>query len=324
MVNTKEIKKRISSVKNTKKITKAMEMIAAVKMRKAVQAAVNTRDYSTLANNLMDNLSGNKINHPLARTTAIEEFDNSFENQFKSDTPQNTGKHLLIVMTSNRGLCGSYNAKVIKKAYEFITKEKNPEEVFDVLAIGSKAALFAKRNNLGLISLFDSISDTPSYDELLPVSNLVQEKFLNGTYDKVTMFFTNYISGLSQEVLQRKLLPISRESIEKLFDTVGDEKTSEEHDDTKFDSKVNSEYEYEPNKNKVLNYLLPMLVEVLIYQAVLESAASEHSSRMIAMKNASDSATDMIDDLTLEFNKGRQAAITQEISEIVGGAVAQE
>ncbi|MCA9386618.1 ATP synthase F1 subunit gamma [Candidatus Dojkabacteria bacterium] len=324
MVNTKEIKKRINSVKNTKKITKAMEMIAAVKMRKAIQAAVNTRDYSALANNLMDNLSGKKIDHPLARNKSIEEFDNSFENQVKSDKPEFTGKHLLIVITSNRGLCGSYNAKIIKKAYEFISKEKKTEEVFDVLAIGSKAALFAKRNKLNLISLFDSIGDTPTYDELLPVSNLVQEKFLNGTYDKVTLFFTNYISGLSQEVIQRQLLPISRESIIESFEQVGDERTKKDHNKNKFDSIEISEYEYEPNKKRVLNYLLPMLVEVLIYQAVLESSASEHSSRMMAMKNASDSASEMIDNLTLEFNKGRQAAITQEISEIVGGAVALE
>ncbi len=318
-INTKEIKKRIGSVKNTKKITKAMEMISAVKMRKAVQAAVNTRDYATLAHNILENLSSKKISHPLSRNKPIEEYDITFVN--KVDAPEETGKHLLVLITSNRGLCGSYNSKVLKKAYEFI---KDKDEKFDVLAIGSKAALFAKRNKLGLIGLYDKVSDTPTYEELLVISKEIQDKFMEGIYDNVTLFFTNYISGLKQEVIERHLLPISKSSVANVLTEIGDERTAKEHDVEKYKAITISDYEYEPKKTMVLNYLLPMLVDVLIYQAVLESSANEHSSRMIAMKNASDSATDMIDNLTLEFNKGRQAAITQEISEIVGGAAALE
>lgn len=318
-INTKEIKKRISSVKNTKKITKAMEMIAAVKMRKAVQAAVNTRDYATLAHNILKNLSTKDLKHELARNIPIEQFDVTFENKIESDKPTETGKHLLIVITSNRGLCGSYNSKVMKKAFEFIDGKK---EKFDVYAIGSKAGLFAKRNGLGLVRLYESIGDKPDYETLIPISMEVRELFTSGEYDKVTMFFTNYISGLKQEVIERPLLPISKESVKSVLTEIGDEKTGKDQNTEKFNAIVNSEYEYEPNRSKVLNYLLPMLIDVMIYQAVLESSASEHSSRMIAMKSASDSASDMINDLTLQFNKGRQAAITQEISEIVGGASA--
>ena len=168
-INTKEIKKRIGSVKNTKKITKAMEMIAAVKMRKAVSAAEQTRDYAALAHNILENIKSKKINHPLSRGISIQKYNTNFINEL--NLPKETGKYLIILITSNRGLCGSYNTKILKKASKFVDSSN---QKIDILAIGSKAGLFAKRNNLELIGLYDSISDTPTYEELLPISSDIQ------------------------------------------------------------------------------------------------------------------------------------------------------
>ncbi|GAB4284137.1 MAG: ATP synthase F1 subunit gamma [Candidatus Dojkabacteria bacterium] len=309
-MNTKEIKKRINSIKNTKKITKAMEMIAAVKMRKAVERAVQTREYATLANELMNGIGSKNITHPLTRNKSVTDADGNI----LSD------KHLLLIITSSRGLCGSYNSRVLKCVSRFIEERKG--ENFEVIAIGNKAGYFAKKKNLQLVQLYDKLGDTPDYLEALALSKNIKDDFVNGKYDRVTVFFTNYISGLSQEVKYRTILPVSPEIVSEMISEAGDDRTAEQYNQKQFAFKPLRDYEFEPEKKQVLNFVLPMLVDIVLYQALLESSASEHSSRMIAMKNASDSAGEMIDNLTLEYNKSRQAAITQEISEIVGGAAA--
>ncbi len=323
MINTKEIIKRIGSVKNTKKITKAMEMIAAVKMRKSVQTATNTKDYSTAAYQILQKLSNLDVAHPL---TVVKN-----KNEFAEVETISKQKTLLIVITSNRGLCGSYNAKILKNAQEIINTQNDVNE-YSVLAIGNKAAQLAKRNNLELVALYDKLTDNPNYEEILPISKTIMQDFLDGKYSRVKILYTNYISGLVQKVTVKQLLPIKEKTLEEFKDKAGldsaDSNVDEikEHNDSNFgeDINLNEEYDFEPKQKELLDYLLPMLVEIQLYQAVLESAASEHSSRMIAMKNATDSAGEMIDSLTLEYNKGRQAAITQEIAEIVSGANAQE
>lgn len=302
-INTKAVKARIKTVKNTKKITKAMEMIAAVKMRKAVEQAKNTREYAVLADELMQNLGSTKLVHPLTEKRKVK-------------------KALMIVITSNRGLCGSYNAKVLKEAYKVLKKQKNI--TFEMLAIGKKAGIFAKQQKLQLISLYDSIHEKPKFEDIFPISNEVIATFTQKKYDEVIIVYTNYISGLVQKVESRSILPFSRRNVEEMILQAGNDmqekiSTSQDSDGSVEDSE-SSEYEFEPTKEELLNYVLPTLIEIQIYQALLESAASEHSSRMIAMKNASESAGEMIDELTLEFNKGRQAAITQEVAEINAGA----
>lgn len=301
-VNTKLVKSRISSVKNTKKITKAMEMISAVKMRKAVQSALNTREYAVLANNLLENLDGKNINHKLAKSRTEK-------------VP------LLILITSNRGLCGSYNSKVLKKANEIIEQYRsNGIEEIEVIALGNKAAQFAKAKKTNLVGIYDKLNEQPILEDTISLARNLEEKFLGKEIDSVTVVYTNYISGLVQEVDSKKILPVSKTSIEDFIEVAGgtnDKKVENEGSNTSV-----VEYEFEPEKKELLNYLLPALIEIQLFQALLESAASEHSSRMLAMKNASEAAGEMIDNLTLEFNKGRQAAITQEISEIVAGASA--
>lgn len=320
-VNTKAIKRRIKSVGSTHKITKAMEMISAVKMRKAIEAAINTRTYATLAWDLLVKLS----------QTRKKEFALLDVRQVK--------KLLVIMITSNRGLCGSFNANIIKKTAEQLNNPINigkqrVENTFlepvenmevDVIGIGKKGADFAKKMNYNLVASFSDFSDTPNLNDVMPISRMVIEAYEKKQYDKVVLAYTDFKSTINQIAKFRQVLPISEFDLEKMLRDLGDEveveKQSKKIENTEIEL---DNYLFEPNQNKVLEIILPRLVETQVYQAVLESSASEHSARMMAMRNASDAASDMIKELSLIFNKARQAGITQEIAEIAGGAAALE
>ena len=313
-VNTKAIQSRIKSVSNTRKITKAMEMVAAAKMRKAVEAATDTRTYATLAWDLLVNLSGEE------------------QQKIELLEVRQVKKLLMIVVTSNRGLCGSFNSNIIKKTVQQMEDPKNitkqrisgidvePSEELevDVIGVGKKAVGFARKMNYNLVSSFIDISDTPKMEDALLISGILIKAYEEKKYDKVVIAYTDFQSTINQTAKLRQVLPISERDLEKMLEQLG-RNTEEEQIATEMPS-----YLFEPNKESVLRTILPRLVEVQIYQALLESAASEHSSRMLAMRNASDAADDMIKELNLNFNKARQSAITQEISEIVGGAAALE
>lgn len=313
-VNTKAIQRRIKSVKNTRKITKAMEMVAAAKMRKAVQAAIDTRVYASLAWNLLVNLSQQEIVIPLLEVRPVKRL-------------------LVILITSNRGLCGSFNANIIKKTAKQLAdpanisrqriKEKiiesNAKLEIDVIGVGKKGAQFAKKMGYNLVSSFTDISDTPTINDALIISQLAISQYESKKYDKVVIAYTDFQSSLNQVAKLRQVLPISSIDLEKMIAELGEQGIKPEPMSAQLEL---NDYLFEPNRTEVLKIILPRLVETQIYQSMLESAASEHSARMLAMRNASDAATDMIDELNLNYNKARQAAITQEISEIVGGAAA--
>lgn len=319
-VNTKAIKRRIKSVGNTKKITKAMEMVAAAKMRKATEAAVNTRTYATLAWDLLIKLSkGQREKLPLLKTRKVERL-------------------LVILMTSNRGLCGSFNSNIIRKTAEQL---KNPQNIsqqrtkngvlkasehvdIDVIGVGKKGSDFAKKLGINLIASYSEFSDTPELGDILPISRMVIEAYEKKQYDKVVVAYTDYKSAIIQVAKLRQVLPISEHDLEKMI--IGLEKDGVENSNGVIEQPNNDvdDYFFEPSTTEVLKVILPRLVETQIYQATLESAASEHSARMMAMRNASDAAQDMIKELNLTFNKARQAGITQEIAEIAGGAAALE
>jgi len=314
-VSGKAIKTRIKSVKNTKKMTKAMEMVSAAKMRKSVGAALATREYAVLARELMHNLSGlQKKAVPLLEMRPV-------------------GKILMVLIASNRGLCGSFNANVFKKAGQILKNKENvaihraakgkevaPQDniEIEVLGIGKKSVGFAKKMGLPLIAAFDNLSERPTFLDVLSISRMVLDAYKKGDYDKVVVVYTHFRSALAQEVKVRQLLPVSEIDLNKMLD----ETAVLAHSENEMKSLEN--YVFEPNVMTILTDVLPRLVEIQLYEAVLESAASEHSSRMVAMKNASSAAGDMINALTLEYNKARQAGITREISEIVGGAAALE
>lgn len=304
-VSGKAIKQRIKSVKNTKKITKAMEMVSAAKMRKAIAAVTGTRTYATLAKDLMERLASvGEVKSPLTELRPVK-------------------KVLVIIFSSNRGLAGSFNSNVFKKTQAILTRADAfgnvvvNDAMYDVIGVGKKSAYFAKRYGYPLVAAYDAIRDNPSVDDIMPIATFALEKFKAEEYDAVLVGYTEFKSSLVQMPKLRKLLPISRDNIEAILEEnpSGIEAQKEE---------VVSEYEFEPNTEMILETILPRLFEVQLYQTLLESRASEHSARMVAMKNATEAAGDMIDALTVEFNKARQAGITKEIAEIAGGAAALE
>ncbi len=291
-INIKAIKSRIRSVKNTKKITRAMEMVSAVKMRKAVEATLNARDFAVHAKELLQRLSG------------LEEAESIFLEA------REVNNVLIIVVSSNRGLCGSFNSNVIKSANILLNKIKtqysNKNIKVDVLGVGKKSASFAKKNDLDLIGIYDQLNEKPSYSDVLPIVKQALKGFEEGKYDEVHLVYMNYISSMVQESTSQQILPLDRSQIEvDSAEPIGASL-------------------FEPSIEDIVADVVPRLIEAQVYQAILENSAGEHSARMVAMKSASDNATDMIKELTLIFNKGRQAAITQEIAEIAGGAVALE
>lgn len=312
-VNTKAIKRRIKSVGNTRKITKAMEMVSAAKMRRSVESALNTRGYAKLAWDLLVNLSkSQKAVIPLLSVRPVKRL-------------------LVILVTSNRGLCGSFNANIIRKTAEQV---KNPANIVrqrvhgkefktpdtievEVIGVGKKGADFAKKMKYNLTASFSHFSDTPNFNDVMPISRLAIKEYELKKYDKVVVAYTDYQSAIRQTPKLRQVLPISEHDLEKMIDGLSEAEMPAVKGALEL-----SDYLFEPNRTEVLKMILPRLVESQIYQAVLESAASEHSARMMAMRNASDAAEDMISELNLNFNKARQAGITQEIAEIAGGAAA--
>jgi F-type H+-transporting ATPase subunit gamma len=335
-VNTKAIKRRIKSVGSTKKITRAMEMISAVKMRKAIEAAVNTRTYATLAWDLLVKLSKvKKTEFPLLEVRKVK-------------------KLLVILITSNRGLCGSFNANIIKKTAAQLVDPRNisrqrvtgsvedfpgvkngiiePSDhvEVDVIGVGKKGADFAKKMGYHLIASFSEFSDTPKFNDILPITRMAIEEYQKKNYDKVVIAYTDFKSTINQVAKLRQVLPISEVDLEKMIGDINEKtsdfrlQTSNADDRSQITEVELDNYLFEPDQDNVLEIILPRLVETQIFQAMLESSASEHSARMFAMRNASDAASDMIKELSLIFNKARQAGITQEIAEIAGGAAALE
>lgn len=301
--STRDIKRRIKSVGNTKKITKAMEMVSAAKMRKAVVKVLATRSYADLAWETVLNLA-RKIDtrhHPFF--------------QEKKEV-----KNVAIVLIStNRGLCGSFNANLVAKVIESIKIHEPQSRVTDIITCGIKGRDEARRRGLNLIADFDKEDITQDSMDIRPIAHLVIKDFMACKYDKVFVAYTDYESALKQLSYVKQLLPIVGEIDERLGHIVHEKDRVEE-----IDIEYVSEFIFEPGRQQVLDAFLPRLVEVMVYQAILESEASEHSARMMAMKNASEAAEEMLGDLTLAYNKARQSGITADLADISGGVAAFE
>lgn len=297
MAGTKEIKRRIRSVKNTKKITKAMELVAASKMKRAVSRALASRLYAGYSWELLTSLSG--------------KLDEQIEHPFF--TAKEKGKVLILLITSNRGLCGGYNAQAIKKSIATLKHLNNIEEV-DLMTIGKKGDAAMRRVGQNVVASFVELPDILKLSDISSISNLITEEYKKDTYKEVYVVYTDFISALSQKPNVRRLLPVSASELRESIQSVGEEK-----DIVKLKNQNTTNYVFEGDTNALLGELAQKLVKMQVYQMLLESNASEQSARMISMKNAGDAATEMIDDLTLMFNKARQANITREISEISAG-----
>lgn len=298
MAGTKEVKRRIKSVKNTKKITKAMELVAASKMKRAVSRTLASRMYASYSWELLSSLA-----------ESIQDLKHPFFTENKKAT-----KTLYIIISSNRGLCGGYNSQVIKRAINAFKKEDDKSDI-DILSIGKKGDIAMRRVGMNVVISFTELPDIINIVDIAPISEFVRSEYIKGVYKEIFVVYTDYISALTQKPKRKKLFPISRFELKESIESIG-EFSSKETLSLKIKK---NDYLFEGNKNLLIESLADKLIRMQIYQTLLESNASEQSARMLAMKNAGDAAGEMIDDLTLVFNKARQANITREISEISAG-----
>ena len=286
MPGSKEIRTKIKSVQNTRKITKAMEMVAASKMRKAQQRMRAARPYAEKIRNVAAHMShaNPEYRHPfLVERNSVKKVG-------------------IIVVTSDKGLCGGLNTNVLRMALARMREWEREGEQFEVCAIGNKGFSFMQRIKANLVSHVTGLGDTPHMDKLIGAVKVMLNGYTEDRFDRLMIFYTRFQNTMKQEPVMEQLLPLSGEKMgapEGLWD-----------------------YLYEPDAKAVIDQVLTRYIESLIYQSVSENIASEQSARMVAMKAASDNAGSVIDELQLIYNKSRQAAITKELSEIVAGAAA--
>ena len=283
MANLKEIRNRITSIGSTMQITSAMKMVSAAKLKKAQDAITAMRPYANKLTELLQSLSG----------TLDSEVGGAYANQ------REVNKILLVVITSNRGLCGGFNSSITKKSIDLIQNKYNGKQV-DVLAIGKKGNdLLSKENTI--IENKSEIFDNLTFDNVAEIANQLMELYADETYDKIEIVYNKFKNAATQIVTLEQFLPI-----------VPNTETTNS----------NTDYIFEPSKVEIVQGLIPKSLKTQLYKAIRDSFAAEHGARMTAMHKATDNAAELRDDLLLTYNKARQAAITNEILEIVGGAEA--
>lgn len=298
MANLRDIRRRIKSVKNTAQITRAMQLVAAAKMKKAQDQALAGREYADQLNQVLVNLKENvdEESHAL-----LEKRDGE--------------KTLILVISTDKGLCGGLNTNLLKK----VRLEQNEQTEFTT--VGKKLRMQLEKTD-DVIKADFVVNDPVAFSEARPIAKMLTDEFLEGNYDKIKVCFTNFVSTLNQEAHCSQLLPIDASTLAEKQDYEGVGK--DEIKATDHASAMSKDYEFEPSPEAVLDTLLPQYLNFQIYQMILESRASEHSARMVSMKSATDNANNMIDDLTLDYNKLRQAAITSELLEITTAMKAME
>ncbi|MFN8367712.1 MAG: ATP synthase F1 subunit gamma [Candidatus Kapaibacterium sp.] len=290
MATLRDIRQRIVAVKSTVKITSAMKMVAAAKLRRAQDAIIAARPYANKLAEVLGNLASAEIDfaHPFF------------------DKREDVNNVLVIVVSSDRGLCGAFNSNILKAATVHIDKTlkaEYPKAKFYVLPIGRRAATFFNRRNNPIAASFPDVFGKLDFTTILQVAPIVTEGFINGSYDRVHVIFNEFKSMIKQEIRINPLLPVEPSA------TVGQKRAS-------------TDYIYEPSRGEILENLLPRYLNLQLWRALLDSNAAEQAARMMAMENATTNAKDLINSLQLEYNKARQAAITKEMLEIVGGAEA--
>ncbi|ALC82726.1 MULTISPECIES: ATP synthase F1 subunit gamma [Bacillus] len=285
MASLRDIKSRINSNKKTSQITKAQQMVSASKLNRAENSAKAFVPY-------MEKIQEVVANVALGTSDATHPM-------LKKRPVKKTG---YVVITSDRGLAGAFNVNVLRGAYQAINKRHKSTDEYAVIAVGKVCRDFFKKRGVPVIAEKTGISDEMTFMEVKDLTYQTLQMFTDETFDELYIFYNHYVSAIAQEVTEKKLLPLT--------DLATGKKTAS--------------YEFEPSEESILEVLLPQYAESLIYGALLDSKASEHAARMTAMKNATDNAKEIIDSLTLSYNRARQAAITQEITEIVGGAAALE
>jgi F-type H+-transporting ATPase subunit gamma len=282
----REIKAKIKSTQNTMQLTKALELVAASKLRRAQEAAQSSRPYAEKMKEVVASIAaGSKgVKHPMLQKREIKK----------------TG---YLIITSDRGQAGGYNANILRKMLNTIKERHQSPDEYVLFVIGRKGRDYLRRRGMAVLEEVTGLSDSPSFADIKSIANMAVGKFEEGVYDELYLYYNEFVNALTQIPTEKQLLPLA--------------------DMSGTDSSATASYEYEPSAEEVLSVLLPRYAETLIYSALLDAKASEFGARMTAMGSATKNAKKMIDSYTLIYNRARQAAITQEISEIVAGANAQ-
>lgn len=296
MATAREIRRRIRSVKNIAQVTRALEAVSASKVRRAQAQVLATRPYAEKSWQVLTHLAAQMApgarSHPLlTRRGEVKAVD-------------------VMLMTSDRGLCGAFNFNMVRTTLGFIEQRDKPTRL---ITVGRKGRDLMHRAGYNIVAEFSRLPDAPSSLDILPIARLALDDFLDGVVDEVYVAYTDFINTLRQKTTVKRLLPI-------LVSEVAAQAMSEYIEDVQVGPVP--EYLYEPSPQQILDAVIPRFTELQVYQAVLESQASEHSARMMAMRNATENADALVDDLTLSYNKARQQAITSEILDIAGGAEA--
>ncbi|WP_026677302.1 ATP synthase F1 subunit gamma [Fictibacillus gelatini] len=284
-VALRDLKARIDATKKTMQITKAMEMVSAAALNRAEN---NAKSFVPYMDKMQEVVASIATGSKSARHPMLE-----------TRPVKKTG---YFVITSDRGLAGAYNANVLRHVYRTIQERHKSENEYAIIVVGKVGVNFFKHRNMPILDSITGIGDQPSFAVIKNIASKTVGLYADGTFDELYMYYNHFVSAIQSDLTEKKLLPIS--DIES--------------------PKATAAYEYEPSEEEILEELLPQYAESLIYGAILDGKAAEHASRMTAMKNATDNANELIGNLTLSYNRERQAAITQEITEIVGGAAALE
>ncbi|MDC3258113.1 ATP synthase F1 subunit gamma [Flavobacteriales bacterium] len=284
MANLKEIRSRITSVGSTMQITSAMKMVSAAKLKRAQDAIVKMRPYANKLTELLESLSAS--------------LDSSDDGVYS--TKREISKVLIVPITSNRGLCGGFNAYIIKRVYELINVHYKNKEI-SILSIGKKSSEHFSKNNFNIIGSHDELFNDLTFENVSSIADDIMKKYCEGSFDKVVLVYNQFKNAATQIIMAENFLPIQSESN---------------------DTQVAGDYLFEPTKEEIVEELIPKSLKTQMFKAILDSHAAEHGARMTAMHKATDNASELKKELTLTYNKARQAAITGEILEIVGGAEA--
>lgn len=319
MIPTKSIKQRIRSVKNISQITKAMEMVSAAKMRRSQEFAIRARPYAIASLEMLKNLlsrTPSEVLPPLLK-------------------PREVKTSALLVITSDKGLVGAFNANVIRKAEAYldanntirINQYLEMRKPTILITVGKKARDYFARRGHEIQESFIGFGDYITPEETRPVAETIIGGYLYGVWDEVNAVYTNFRSTLKQEAVMKKILPVTEKGIEEVVEGILPERGRFAAQPIIYNlqsSTYHYEYKFEPSAAEILESLVPQLIRMHIHHIILESNASEHSARMVAMKNASESAANLIEELTLKYNKSRQSGITRELTEITAGKEALE
>ena len=281
----RDIKARIDSTKKTMQITKAMEMVSAAKLNRAEQNAKSFGPYVEKIQEVVGSIASGS--------------SNAKHSMLLTRPVKKTG---YFVVTADRGLAGAYNSNILRHVYRTIQERHKSADEYALIVIGQVGVNFFKSRKMSILDSITGVADQPSFAEIKAIASKAVGLYADGTFDELYMYYNHFVSAIQSDLTEKKLLPLTDIAA----------------------TKSNASYEYEPSEDEILEVLLPQYAESLIYGALLDAKAAEHASRMTAMKNATDNANELIGQLTLSFNRERQAAITQEITEIVGGVAALE